>query len=809
VTIESGGSIETAKVTVDQAKQIATFAVGRSLPVGRAVIHVHYRGILNEQMRGFYIGKDDQGRKYAATQLEDTDARRAFPSFDEPAYKASFDVTVVADKGLAVISNGKVISDMPSPGEKHTVQFATSPKMSSYLVAIVVGNFEYVEGSADGIPIRVYASTGKKELGTFALAAAQHNLRFYDNYFGIKYPYGKLDLVGLADFSAGAMENTGCITFREILLLLDEKHAAISLKKTVASVIAHEMAHQWFGDLVTMEWWDDKWLNEGFASWMSSKPVAAWKPDWNVDIDNANDTVNSIDLDSLVNTHPIHQPADTPEQILELDDAITYGKAAAVLRMLESYLGPETFRAGINTYLKKYSYRNAAAADFWTVQTEISKKPVDRLMPTWVEQAGLPLLTVNAKCSHKSQVVSLEQQRYFYDRIRLEQSSPELWQVPVCIRGGSASADSPTSCELVSKKQATLTLPSCTSWEFVNAGAMGFYHSAYESEAVRSMAKDIERALKPAERIMLLSDVWASVMVDREPIGDYLRLAEGLESDRNDAVLGQLLAQLTYISERLTNDSDSKSYGLWVYQLLKPIADDVGWVPKAGERESLNALRANLLFTLAYVARDPQTQSLARKIADEALTEQSSVNREIALSALQAAASRGDEVFYDRIAADLKNAKTPEIYFRDVSTLARFRDPKLVERTLQFALSRDMRSQDSPYLISAVMQIPGVETQAWTFVRDHWAGIEKLGGAFAGGTIVQATGSFCDRSLREQVKNFFTAHPAPAAERSLKQSIERMSYCIDVKIRQQNRLASWLQHEQESGAAEGNSALDH
>src|SRR5215472_59023 len=702
VSIKGPSGSQEARVIADKEHQMVRLTVDQQLPSGPASIQIRYSGVLNDELRGFYIGKDDHGRKYAATQLEDTDARRMFPSFDEPGYKATFDVTVIADKELTVISNGKVISDTAGPANaQHTVQFSTTPLMSSYLVAVIVGNFEAIQGEADGIPVRVWTSPGKKELGRFALAAAEFNLRFYDRYFGIKYPYGKLDLVGLADFSAGAMENTGCITFREILLLLDEKQAAVSLKKTVASVIAHEMAHQWFGDLVTMEWWDDKWLNEGFATWMSSKPVAAWKPDWNVDIDNANDTVNSIDLDSLVNTHPIHQPADTPEQILELDDAITYGKAAAVLRMLESYVGPETFRTGINTYLKKYSYRNAAAADFWAVQKEISKKPVDKLMPTWVEQAGVPLLTVHASCSQKTQVVSVEQQRYFYDRVRLQQGSPELWQIPVCLRDGSSSVDSLANCELVSKKQATLTLPSCTSWEFLNAGAMGFYHTAYESEAVRSMAKDIERALKPAERIMLLSDVWASVMVNREPIGDYLRLAEGFESDRNDAVLGQLLAQLTYISERLTNDSDRKSYSLWVHHLLKPIADDVGWVPKAGERESLNTLRARLLFTLAHVARDPQAQNLARKLADEALTEQSSVNREIALSALQVAASGGDEVFYDRIAADLKSAKTPEIYFRDLYALAYFSDPKLVERTLQFALSRDMRSQDSPYLISA------------------------------------------------------------------------------------------------------------
>jgi aminopeptidase N/puromycin-sensitive aminopeptidase len=772
---------------------MARLAVDKPLQPGPATIQISYTGILNDELRGFYIGKDDQGRKYAATQLEDTDARRAFPSFDEPAYKATFDLTVIADKEMTVISNGKVVSDTPGPGEaKHTVHFSTSPRMSSYLVAVLVGHFEYIQGEADGIPIRVWTSPGKKELGRFALAAAEFNLSYYDRYFGIKYPYGKLDLVALADFSAGAMENTGCITFREVLLLLDQKNTAIDLKKTVASVLAHEMAHQWFGDLVTMQWWDYKWLNEGFATWMSSKPVAAWKPEWNVQLDEISDTVYSLGLDSLVNTHPIHQPADTPAQILELDDAITYTKTAAVLRMLESYVGPESFRAGVDLYLKQHSYANATASDFWNAQTQVSKKPIDKIMPTWTEQAGAPLVTMKTQCSGNSQTVTLEQQRYFYDRVKLNADAPELWQIPLCVKVGASATP---KCEVVTKKQQNVSFRECSPWVYANANAKGFYRSAYTSEAAHSLAKVAESALTPAERMMLLSDVWASVRVNREPIGDYLVLAQGLQGDRSSAVLGEIINQLTYISDYLVSDGDLEAFDQWVGQLLNPVARDVGWEAKSGESEDRPALRAELMMALGGVAHDPQVLALAVRLANQYLADPASVDHEIAGAALQIAAGNGDQALYDRIMADLKAAKTPESYFADISALRRFNDPKLAERTLEFAVSPQMRSQDAPYLIADVMQNPRTANQAWSFVQEHWGSIEKLGGAFAGWSIVQATGSFCDSGMRDEVQAFFTAHPAPAAERSLKQSVERMNYCVDLKAQQHDQLASWLQRQ--------------
>jgi aminopeptidase N len=801
VSISDKHSTQKAIVALDKDKQTATLTVDHPIPAGPATIQIRYRGILNDQLRGFYRGNDSNGRKYAATQLWATDARRALPSFDEPAYKATFEVTVVADAGMTVISNTKVVSDTPSPTGKHTVHFAPTPKMSSYLLAVVVGKFEYVEGVADGIPIRVYASPGKKQLSTFALDAAENIMRYYNQYFSIKYPYGKLDLVGLADFSAGAMENTGCITFREFLLLADEKHSSVNQKRQVASVIAHEMAHQWFGDLVTNQWWDDFWLNEGFATWMSSKPIEAWKPEWNMQLQDIQGMTEAMNTDSLINTHPMHQPAETPEQIVELADTITYIKTAAVLRMLESYLGPEAFQAGVNAYLGKHAFGNATAADFWNAQAQVSKKPVDKLMPTFVEQPGVPLVTVKTACSGNFEEVTLKQQRYFYDRARFEAGSSELWQIPVCMKPGSSGKSGAERCELLTGKQQTFTLPGCSTWINVNADAKGYYRSGYDSDTVLAMARDAETALSPAERIMLPSDVWSSVRVGREKIGDYLAVAEGLQADRTQAVLGPLAEQLGFIGSYLVNDADRDSYREWVRRVLAPAAADVGWNPKPGESADREGLRGQLMLALGYTAADPETQALANKFANQALDDSSSVNHALARAAFRVAAHRGDEAFYNKIRDRLKTAKTPEEVIVYQQSLAQFADPTLLEKTLEFAISPEVRSQDSTLLISFAMQSPDGQKLAWDFVRSHWEKIRSLDEELAGIYIVGAAGSFCDADLRDQLQDFFAAHHDPASERTLKQSVERINDCIDLKAQQGSQLAVWLQ--QRTGGSGG------
>jgi len=796
VTITSGGATQKAKVTPEKDKEMVVLSVEKPLATGPATVHITYSGSLNSEMRGFYLGKDDQGRKYASTQFEATDARRAFPSFDEPAYKASFDITVVADKGLTAISNQKVLSDATGPGDKHTVTFATTPKMSSYLAALVVGNFEYVEGEADGIPIRVYATTGKKEMGKFALEVASNVMKYYNNYFGIKYPYGKLDLVGIPDFSAGAMENTGCITFREVILLIDEKQGSVDLKKTIASVIAHEMAHQWFGDLVTMKWWDDIWLNEGFATWMESKPVEAWKPEWNVNLDDVSGAGGTLNVDALANTRPIHQPAETPAQIQELFDGIAYGKAAAVLRMLESYLGQETFRAGVNAYLQQHQYANATAADFWDAQAKTSKKPVDKIMATFVTQAGAPIVDVKAQCSGNSTSVRLSQQRYYFDRTKFAEPNDELWQIPMCLKG---SASDTAKCELLTKKEDTFTLPGCSNWVLGNAGATGYYRVGYQPETVRALAADSETKLTPAERISVQNDIWASVRVGREPVGDYLAFAEGLQSDRNRAVLEDVLGRLNYIGEYLVSDSDRDSYRAWLRQFLTPVMNDVGWEPKSTDTDEQKTLRSRLVNALGYDARDPQALAEARKIADKALADPATVDHEMARGVFALAALNGDAEFYDKLMAALKNPKSPEEYYTYLFTLPQFSDPKLLQRTLDYAISPDVRSQDALSVIASVLENPAGQKLAWDFIQTHWDAVAKAGGPFASAEVVQSTSSFCDANLRDQVTTFFAAHKIAAAERTYRQSIERINNCIDLKAQQETQLASWLGQQGNAG----------
>ena len=789
ISITSGGATQKAKATAEKDKEMVVLAVEKPLAAGPATIHITYTGILNSEMRGLYLGKDDQGRKYAASQFEATDARRAFPSFDEPDYKATFDITAVADKGQVAISNYKVESDTPGPGDKHTVTFATTAKMSSYLAALVVGNFEYVEGSVDGIPIRVYSTPGKKEMGRFALEAAESIVGYMNKYFAIKYPYGKLDLIALPDFSAGAMENIGCITFREVLLLIDEKQGSVDLKKTIASVTSHEIAHMWFGDLVTMKWWDDIWLNEGFATWMSSKPIKQWRPEWNFDLDDVSGTGGTLNVDSLANTRPIHQAAETPAQIQELFDGIAYGKAASVLRMLESYLGEETFRAGVNAYLKEHQYANSTADDFWDTQAKTSHKPVDKVMPTWVKQPGAPIVNVKAQCSGNSTNVSLAQQRYYVDRAKFEAANDQLWQIPLCLKGSASGA---VKCELMTKKEETFTLPGCSNWVLTNAGATGYYRTGYQPDAVRALATDAETKLTPAERIALQNDIWASVRVGKEPVGDYLAFAQGLQSDRNRAVVEDVLGRLNYIGQYLVNDSDRDAFRSWLRAYLSPAMKEVGWEPKAGESDEQRTLRSRVIGSLGYDARDPEALAQARKLADKALADPSSVDSELAGGAFGLAALNGDSEFYDKLMVALKNPKSPELYYAYFFTLPQFSDQKLLQRTLDYAVSPDVRSQDALGLITNVLGNPAGEKLAWDFIQSHWDAVAKAGGPFASAQVVGATSVFCDAAMRDQVTQFFTAHKVEAAERTYKQSIERINNCVDLKSQQEAQLATWL-----------------
>jgi len=782
------GTRQGARVVLEN--ETATLVLEHEIPRGVASIQIDFSGVLNSELRGFYLGRDKGGKKYAVTQLEATDARRAFPCFDEPVYKATFDITVIADRGDVVISNQSMISDLPGPGDqKHTVIFTTSAKMSSYLVAVAVGEFDYISGEADGVPIRVYALSGKSGLGAFALTAAERCIEYYDRYFGVRYPFGKLDLIAVPDFAAGAMENTGAITFREVDLLLEEKQASIAQQKTVATVVAHEIAHQWFGDLVTMKWWDDIWLNEGFATWMEGKPIKEWKPDWNVPLDDLAETSRSIDTDSLDSTRPIHQSAETPAQIQELFDGIAYGKAAAVLRMLENYLGSEVFRQGIIRYVRQNEYGNSTASDLWKALTQVSGKPVDRIMASFVTQAGVPLISIQSECADNRLRIKLAQRRYFSSRQLFDRSSETQWEVPICLTSGSTTQP---VCKVLDKEQGNLTISGCSPWVLANPEAAGYYVSLYDSAMFHSLSESFEAKLIPAERIRLLNDSWSDFRVGLSPIGRHLDLLENLSRERYAAVMAQASLQLQFIAEHLANDSDRDAYQRWVRTLLKPLATDLGWQPSASENDDRKELRSQVLSALGDIGHDSEVLATASQLARETLAGKDTVDPSLASTVMRLAALNGDASLYSDMVDRMKSARSPEEHYRWQSALVKFRDPELIRKNLEFALSPEVRGQDKPRLLADVMTNPEGQQIAWDFIREHWDQIAAVQQGYNNGALVAATGSFCTTQLHTEVQDFFSTHSIADVQRTLHQSLERIQDCVDLKSQESDQLALWL-----------------
>jgi aminopeptidase N len=793
--ITAGGKTQKADVSLDPKLEQATLTVADALPAGPATIHIKFTGTLNDQLRGFYL-VTTATRRYAATQFEATDARRAFPCFDEPAMKATFSLRLIVDAGDTAISNNPIATDAPGPGEgKHTLTFSTTPKMSSYLVAMAVGDFECAEGSADGVPIRVCATPGHQAMTGFALEAAGHILHYYDQYYGIKYPYAKLDLVAVPDFAAGAMENTAAIFFREGLLLVDREHTSSRARREVASVIAHEMAHMWFGDLVTMQWWNDLWLNEGFATWMAPKPLQAWNAEWRADEDAVQETIGAMNTDSYQATHAVRTQADTPNQILELADEITYGKAADVLRMVEAYVGPETFRRGVNAYLKDHAYGNAMAEDFWNTMTRVSGKPVDEIMKSFVDQPGVPAISVEFWLGGGRTQVKLSQHRFFYSQGEFNAPSGELWTVPVCIKGLAAESGSEAGvrCELLDSQEKVFTYPGYSSWLDINAGARGYYRSIYSSPSIGSLSNQVAGGeLSSPERLMFVADGWSAVRAGQLGIGEYLQSLESFQSEDDPAVMARIGGILRNIDTDIAVRKDAEPFHAWVRSFLGLAARELGWNAAPGETDDRKSLRETVLYTLGYVGRDPETLAKARTVIEAYMKDPTAADPGLATACARMAASVGDTDLYNQYLAHTQEAHAPEEYQRFLYSLAEFPDTALLTRTVELALSPAVRIQTAPFLIAAVLSNPAGRPATWNYVKAHWAAVSKRIPDFAAGSIVYAAGDVCDAGSREDVDEFLAGHPLTSAERTLREADERMSQCIDLRAQQAPKLASWL-----------------
>ena len=792
VTITAGGKEQKATVSLDKAKEQATFTVPDQIPAGQATISIHYTGILNSQLRGFYLSKTAR-RNYAVTQFESTDARRAFPSFDEPAFKATYAVTLVVDKGDTAISNTSIVSDTPGPGaDKHTLKFDATPKMSTYLVAFLVGDFQCTHGEQDGVKIGVCSTPDKVALTPYGVDVAKYVLHYYNTYFGVPYPLKKLDLIGLPDFEAGAMENFGAITYRETALLVDPKTASIGAKKEVAEVIAHEMAHQWFGDLVTMQWWDNIWLNEGFATWMEDKPVAAMHPEWNIDQDVVAGLDNTLNLDAQPTTRAIRATADTREEIEQMFDGISYGKASDVLLMVENYLGEETFRKGVHAYLEAHKYGNATAEDFWNAQTLTSGKPVDKIMDSLVAQPGAPILTFGAPANG---TVSVSQKRFFLSP-SIHPDAAQKWTLPVCFKTAAGH-----ECDLLTPEQSSLKAPAGSLF-FANAGGKGYYRSAYPEKEYAALVSHVEASLKPTERISLIGDEWAQVRADKSTVGDYMNLVAAVKGDHNAPVIAAALGGVGTIYSRVASTPlERDGVAAWLRATFSPEYAKLG-PPSPTDSSNTREMRARLFGVLGYYGKDPAVLAQAKEIAEKYIANPASVDATLGQTALAIAARNGDAALFDKLQHVYETSTNPEIQNGALRLLAEFENPELEKRSLDYALSSKVRNQDAAIQFAIALQIDATRDTAWQFIKSHWDGVHAVLTPELGNLLVGSTSAFCSDAMRDDVQQFFATHKVASAERAMKHTVERINGCIEMRNLQEPNLKKWLDLQGSAGKGE-------
>lgn len=784
-------------VLLHAADEQATLTFPNELPAGRVTLAIRYTGILNDKLRGFYLSKT-KARNYAVTQFESTDARRAFPSFDEPAMKATFDIALTVDAGDTVISNTNMISDTPGPvSGKHTLRFATTPKMSTYLVAFLVGDFQCTEGKSDGVPIRACSTPDKVALTKFALESAKYVLHYYDTYFGIKYPMPKLDMVALPDFEAGAMENFGCITYRETDFLTDSKTGSIPSRKRVAVVVAHEMAHQWFGDMVTMQWWDNLWLNEGFATWMETKPVAEWKPEWNFSQDDAQDLDQTLNLDAQKTTRTIRAIANTPDEINEMFDGIAYGKAGAVIGMVEHYLGKEVFRQGVHNYLQAHLYANATAEDFWNAQTANSHLPVDKIMSSFVTQPGVPLLTLSEQ---QTSGIPVAQSRFLLSSTAATAAtagSPQRWTVPVCLKTSKTSGQ--PICRVLTPEDSSIPVPMDIAMPmlYANAGGKGYYRTAYTAAQYKAILAKAETTMTPPEKIGLLGDRWALVRSGQGTVADYLDLVLALKQDPNAAVLDTAHQQLEKVDSDIATDEDRVAFATMVRRQFGPVYTAMGSPAKSDsfDRQQLRGI----LFQMLGAAHDPtvlaQAQAMTARVYATENKKDKTLDSALADSAVLVSASSGDAALYDKVLAISRNSGDPGEKTDALRTLARFPDPALVKRTLDYTVSGEVRNQDAWIVLVALLRNRETRDLAWDYMQKNWDKVQAQLTISSGASVVSATGSFCSVRQRDEVVNFFATHKVESSERTLAKAVDSIDDCIQLRSAQEPDFNRWLEQQ--------------
>jgi puromycin-sensitive aminopeptidase len=806
----AGVRSEAISIALDAESERATFTFPTPL-AAHATLHIDFAGELNDRLRGFYRSTftDDQGAEQiiATTQFEATDARRAFPCWDEPAHKSVFAITLVVDPELFAVSNAAETSRSPHPErpgrpERDVVTFADTMLMSTYLVAFIVGPLEATEPvDVDGVPLRIIYPKGKGHLTAHALEVGAFCLRHFSDYYAIPYPGDKLDLVAIPDFAFGAMENLGCVTFREILLLVDPDNTTQAELLNVTDVINHELAHMWFGDLVTMKWWNGIWLNEAFATFMEMHATDAYRPDWERWVTFGLARTAAFDTDALTSTRPIEYPVISPADAEGMFDILTYEKGAAVVRMLEAYLEPEVFRAGIRSYLSAHAYGNTETTDLWDAIEQSSGHPVRRIMDTWIFQGGHPLISVDLV--NDGRTVRLSQHRFGYAGDLGDGTGPvaaqddtSQWIVPIML-SQRTMPDGVITFEkiLLDSPSMDIDLVEPALWVLANTEGTGFYRVNHAPQLLAALVAHAQTDLSPIERYGLIDDAWASVLAGRTHAHDLLRTIDAFHNETDLSVWQRIIGVLTAI-DRLLDGEARTALRSRIRTLLTPTVDRLGQDPIGGESDRDRALRGILFEAFGVLGDDRATIERARRILglDGSVDDGGPAEPDAALraAAVNIVAATGSESDFAEFVSRMESASTPQDELRYLAALADFPDADSMRRLLAMSITDAVRTQNAPMLLRRALTNRDHGELAWFFIAAEWETINSRFPSNSIARLLEGIRALTKASTAREVLTFFETHEVPQGDRILAQHLERLEVGVALRRRETERLSEEL-----------------
>ena len=755
--------------------------LAQELPAGPAEIDLQYEAAFGPNLSGLYR-VEEGGRAYAFTQFEPNDARRAFPCFDEPGHKVPFRVSITVPEGMLAVANTPELRrrETPSSGLV-SYEFAPSEPLPTYLVAFAVGAFEIRHGARDPVPIRLITLPGKSHLGQLALDAARDELAILADYFGSPYPYAKLDLVAVPEFGAGAMENAGLVTFREERVLHDAAAVSLEARRGLWGIMAHELAHQWFGNLVTMKWWDDLWLNEGFATWMGAKVVQTAKPGFLVDLERVSDKQWAMGMDMLASARRIRQPVRGSSEALEAFDGITYVKGAGTLSMIESWVGESDFQRGVRAYLGQHRFGNAEARDLFAALGRSSGKDVAAVMSSFVDQTGVPLVDLKSSCAKDRLRITLAQREY-RPLGRAAATATKTWRIPVCLRLEQVDKDE-RACTLLDQATAELDLAvkRCPTAVHPNADERGYYRYSMPATELTALASRPRLTLR--EKVGLLGNAWALVRSGDLELDAYFEMLPPLLAGQSPVPWDQVTESLRELERALVSDSTRGAFEARVRALAGKDGKRLGFRTRSGESEGVKLERALVLTLLGDLGADPGVLAEAGRVATAWLDDPKAVDVDLARIAVPLAARRGDEKLFLRLLERMKRAATPEARMLALAGLAAFDDLRLVERLLGHALDGTIKGSDLRYVFPPLFQRSHTAKPTYLWLTRHFDELAKKLPSFAIGRFPWVAAALCDEVAAREAEAFFAPRLRliEGADKHLAQATEAGKLCAALR----------------------------